>query len=159
MIKKFQTEIKWGIILTVVSIIWAYFEKLWGWHDEEVSMHLFYGMLFAIPCFVIYFFALREKRDGDFDGVMNWKQLVVSGAIMGAVVAAFSPLSQYLIYTYISPDYFKNAIESGMERGMTKEGAEAYFNLVSYIQQSALSAIPFGLVTAAILGMFLKRKA
>ncbi len=159
MIKKFQTEIKWGIILTVISIVWGYFEKLWGWHDENVSMHLFYGMLFAIPSFVIYFLALKEKRDDDFEGIMNWKQLVATGAIMGAVVAAFSPLGQYFIYTYISPDYFKNAMESGIERGMTKEGAEAYFNLGSYIQQSALSAIPMGLVTAAVLGIFLKREA
>ena len=111
MIKKYQTEIKWGAIFAIFMILWAYLEKMLGWHDELIAKHAYYSMLFVVPAFVLYYIAIKEKRDDDYQGIMSWKQIVVTGAIMGAVVAAFSPLVQYVIHSYVSPDYFNNIIE------------------------------------------------
>ncbi|WP_289024069.1 hypothetical protein [uncultured Salegentibacter sp.] len=41
---------------------------------------------------------------------------------------------------------------------MQAEDAAAYFNLSSYIVQSIAGALMFGVVTAAIVALFVKRK-
>lgn len=158
MIKRISTEIKWGAILSVMAILWGYLEKTLGWHDEQIGMYPIYTMSFGVPALLVYFFALKEKRDLDYTGVMDWKQIVVSGAIIGTIVAIFSPLVQYVTFNYISPDYFNNAIKAGVERGMTKEMAENFYTLESAIKQSALVAIPLGLVAGTIFGLILQKK-
>ncbi|MFP2995967.1 DUF4199 domain-containing protein [Spongiivirga sp. MCCC 1A20706] len=158
MIKRITTEIKWGAVLSVLAVLWAYFEKSMGWHDEKVGMYPIYAMSFGIPALLVYFFALKEKRDLDYNGIMDWKQLVVSGAIIGTIVAIFSPIVQYVTFSYISPDYFNNAIKAGVERGMTQKMAESFYTLESTIKQSALAAIPLGLVAGTIFGLILQKK-
>ncbi|WP_204263074.1 DUF4199 domain-containing protein [Spongiivirga citrea] len=158
MIKRISTEIKWGAILSVIAVLWGYLEKSLGWHDEKVSMYLIYSMSFGVPALLVYFFALKEKRDLDYNRIMDWKQLAVSGAIIGTVVAAFSPLVQYVTFHFISPDYFSNAIKAGIERGMKQEAAESFYTLESAIKQSALVAIPLGVVAGTIFGLILQKK-
>ena len=155
--KNYQTEIKWGIIFTIVGLLWMVFEKAMGWHDELIEKHPLYTNLFGIIAILIYFLALRDKRENFFNGIMSWRQGFISGIIVTIVITLFTPLSQYLVYQYISPDYFTNIIEYsvGNDR-LNRKDADALFNLKSYIIQSTSWALVMGVVTAAIVAWILK---
>ena len=156
---KIAIEIKWGIIFTVSGLAWMYLEKILGWHDELISKHPIYTMLFSIVAILIFVFALKDKKKNYFQNQMDWKQGFLSGCIISLVVTLLSPLSQYITSVVISPNYFKNAIKFAVENNrMTLEDAQAFFNLKSYIFQAAFGGLSMGIVTSAIVAFFMKSK-
>lgn len=157
--KKFKIEIKWGIIFSILTLLWMYLEKSVGWHSTHISKHAIYTNFFALIAIIIYVLALLDKRNHFFDGKMNWKQGFISGIALSAIIALISPLTQYITSTIISPEYFPNVIKYVVGKGkMTQEAAETYFNLKSYMVQSAFGALTMGIVTAAIVAFFVKKQ-
>ena len=157
--KNFRIEFRWALIFSMAQLIWMYFEKAIGLHDEHIDQHAIYTNLFAIVAIVIYVLALRNKKNDFFNGSMNWKQGFISGIVLSVLIAIISPLVQYIISTYITPDYFQNIIDYAVENGkMTLENAQGYFNLKSYMLQSAFGALAMGLVTSAVVAFFVKSK-
>lgn len=156
--EKFKTEIKWGILFTIVSILWMIVEKSLGWHNSKIDQHSYLTLLFAIPAFIIYFFALKEKKEKDYQGKLSWMQGAIAGLIIGIVVACLSPIAQYITFHLISPDYFSNAISNAVEsKKMTAEAAAKFFNFKSYLWQSVVSAPIMGILSGAIVSLFLRR--
>ena len=157
--KKYSTEIKWGVIFAISTLVWMYFEKAMGWHDELIAQQLIYTNLFALVAIAIFVLALKEKRKKDFGGKMSWKQGFISGIIISIVVAILTPLTQYIGNTFIAPNLFPNIINYMVETGkMTEEGAKNYFNLKSYMVQGTFGALTMGVVTSAIVAFFLKKQ-
>ena len=157
--KKYALEIKWGLIFTGVALLWMVFEKLMGWHGEKIEMHPVYTNFFAIIAITVFVFALRDKRR-QLGGVMNWKEGFIAGAIISVVVALLSPLSQYIVHAFLSPEYFPNAISYAVENGkMDQQAAAAYFSLKSYIVQAAIGGLIMGLITSAIVALFVRTTA
>ena len=90
---------------------------------------------------------------------MTWFQGLASGVVLCVVIAILSPLSQYITHEFITPDFFKNAINYAVENNkMTQENAEIYFSLKSYMLQSAFGALGMGVVTSAIVALFVRKK-
>lgn len=159
MMKKFATEIKWGVLFTLAQLVWMFLEKTLGWHDTLIEKHAIYTNFFAIIAIAVFVFALIEKRNKDLNGKMTWTQGFVSGIVISVVVAILAPLAQYLTHEFISPDYFANAIDHAVTNvGMTQENAEAWFSFNSYVIQSTFGALAMGVVTAAIVSFFVRRK-
>lgn len=157
--KKYTTEIKWGLIFTIVALLWMVFERLMGWHGENIDQHAAMTNLFAIPAILIYVFALLDKRKRDYNGIMTWKEGFISGLIITLVVVILSPLAQYLTHTVISPEYFTNVIEYAVSaEQMTREEAESYFTLNNYMVQSAVGGLIMGIITSAVVALFTKKK-
>lgn len=158
--KKIKLEIKWALIFVVMSLLWMTFEKLVGLHDVHIDKHMYLTNLFAIPAILVYVFALREKKKEYYSGQMTFKQGFISGLIITLIVAALSPLTQWITSTIITPEYFPNVIAYSLETGYhsSLEEAEAYFNLENYIIQSVIGAFVMGVVTAAIVAFFVKTK-
>ena len=158
--KKYAIEIKWGVIFVVVALLWMYFEKLMGWHGENIASHAMFTNFFAVIAILIYVLALRDKRKNGLGGYMTWKQGFISGMIITLVVTIFSPLSQYITHKIISPEYFPNVIDYVVETGnMTREMAEQHFTIGNYIVQSTIFGIVVGAITSAVVALFLKKKA
>ena len=158
--KKYAIEIKWGLIFVSMTLIWMLLEKLVGLHGPHIDKHYIYTNLIAIPAFVIYAFALLEKRKKDYNGIMTWKQGFISGLIITLVVTILSPLSQIVTSTIITPEYFPNIIEYSVSSGkMDQAMAEQYFNLKSYVVQGLIGAPVMGLITSAIVAFFTKKSA
>ena len=60
----------------------------------------------------------------------------------------------------IITDYFNNVITYTVESGrMSQQGAEAYFNYNSYLIQGIFFSLAMGIVTSAIVSIFVKKKA
>ncbi len=157
--KKFAIEIKWGVIFSFVSLAWMFLEKRLGWHDENIAQHAIYTNIFAIVAILLYVLALLDKRKNFYNGTMTWSQGFISGIVISVVVAILSPIAQYITHQFITPDYFNNIIEYSVESGaMTREAAEGYFNITSYIIQSFFFALVVGVVTSAIVAYFVKTK-
>lgn len=157
--KKFAIEIKWGIIFSVVGLLWMVMEKALGWHDRLLEKHMIYTNFFAIVAIAVYVFALLDKRKNYYSGKISWLQGFLSGIAIAIVVAILSPLTQYITSTFITPDYFANVIELSVEKGLkTQVEAEKYFSLQNYIIQSTIFALVMGAVTSAIIALFVKKK-
>ena len=156
---KITIEIKWGVIFTLLALLWMVFEKAMGWHDLYIDKHAIYTNFFGIIAVLVYFLAIREKKRNFYNGEMTWRQGFVAGLILTIVVTLLAPLSQFITSTYITPDYFNNVIAYSVEtKVMNQEQAEAYFNLKSYIIQATFGALVMGVVTAAAIAWILKTK-
>lgn len=157
--KKLKIEIKWALVFVLTSMIWMLLERLSGLHSQHIDKHAFYTNFFAVPAILVYIFALRDKRNNYYSGFISYKQAFVSGLIITLFVTIINPFSQYIISTIISPHYFENAIEYAVETGeLTPLAAQDYFNLKSYILQGFIGVPSMGIVTTAILALFIKRK-
>ena len=156
---KFKIEIKWAIIFLLMTLIWMVLEKAFGLHDVHIDKHPFYTNFVAIPAITIFVFALLDKRKNHYKGSMTYVQSLVSGIVISVIIAVFSPLTQYIISTYITPDYFSNAIKYSVEKGgSTQEKAEAFFNIENYMMQAAFGGLIMGVITSAIVSIFVKKK-
>lgn len=152
------TEIKWGIIFTIFMLLWMLMEKLLGFHGEHIEKHKIITNFVAIPAIVIYVLALLDKRKRDLNGKMTYIQGLISGIIISIVVAVLTPLMQYITNTLISPDYFSNMIAYAVNNDvMTETEAKEYFNLSSYIIQSTIGAPIMGVITSAIVALFVRK--
>jgi len=156
--KKIGIEFKWGIIFALITLLWMWLEKSMGLHGENIQRHATLTNIFAVPAIIVYVLALLGKRKHYYGGKMSWVQGFIAGLIVTAVVAVLMPLTQYITHTFISPGYFENAIQFAVESGkMSQQQAVDYFNLKSYIIQSLLGAVVMGVVTSAIVAVFVKR--
>lgn len=152
-------EVKWAVIFTVAALLWMIIEKMAGWHEPPgIENHATYTNIFAIIAIAVYVFALRNIKQNRFEGTMDWKQGFLSGLGISVIVMLLTPLSQYLTHAVITPDYFQNAINMGIEKGEDKEYIESFFTLKNYMIISAVSAVIMGAVTSAIVAIFVRSK-
>ena len=157
---KFKIEIKWAIIFIVMMLLWMVLERLTGLHDVHIDKHPIYTNFVAILAILVYVLALLDKRKSFYNGVMSYKQGFMAGLIITLIVTAFSPLTQYITSTIISPEYFTNVINYSVNEGlMSQTEAEEYFNLKSYLVQVIIFTPIMGIVTTAIVAIFTKSKA
>lgn len=156
---KYRIEIKWAIIFSVSMLLWMIGEKMLGLHDERIADHTFYTSFFAIVAIGIYLLALFDKRKNYHRGYMTWQEGFKSGAIITLVIVLLSPLVQLITTKLITPDFFVNISEYSVVSGeMTREEAEAYFNLKNYLIQSMVWAAIFGIITSAITALILRKR-
>lgn len=134
-------------------------EKTLGWHEEKIAYQYWLTMLFAPFAIFMYLLEMREKRRRVYGGKMTWLQGFVTGVILSVFIALLSPLAQYITHNFITPKYFNNVIEYSVTNDlMTRTRANDYFNINSYIFQSAIGALGFGVATAAIVAIFVRKK-
>ncbi len=157
--KKFAIEIKWGILFTIITLLWTYLEKSFGWHGELIQKHATNTNYFAIVAIAVYVIALLDKRKNYYSGKMKWVQGFSTGMFITLIIAILSPLAQYITHIFITPGFFPNVIQHTIEQGkLSQEEAEAYFNLKNYIFQSILGGVIMGVITSAIVAIFVKKK-
>lgn len=160
--KDFRLELRWGILFSLTIMIWMFIEKNLGWHDEHIRHQLGNHFLVLLLIFiVIYYLGLREKRNNYYKGTMSWKQGLISGSMISVIIAILSPLTQYFIYHYISPDYFQNMInyQTGKsEYPMSVKSADLFFTMKSYLIQAVFTDLSFGIIISAMMALVLRKK-
>lgn len=157
--QKIKTEVKWALIFVGMTLAWMVLEKVTGMTSTNIDKHYIFTNFIAIPAIAVYVFALLDKKKKDYSGTMSYKQGLISGLIITAIVTVLSPLTQYITSAIIVPEYFPNIIKHVVAAGMMKQAdAEAYFNLQSYIMQGLIGAPVMGLITTAIVAIFTRSK-
>ncbi len=104
---------------------------------------------------------MLQKEKNFFKNHISYKQGLISGTILSVIIALLSPLSQWIIFNYITPNFFNNAIEYSLTSGQfsSYEEAKANFNLNNYMLISFLWAVFIGILTTLILMIFIKSKS
>ncbi len=158
--KNIRIEIKWAILFSIMTLLWMILEKLCGLHGKYIDYHLYLTNLFAIPAIWFMVLALKDKKKNFYAGQMSYKQGLISGIILSAFIALLSPLTQWVISFVITPEYFPNVIKRSVEIGYykTTAEAEANFNYKNYAINSTIFAFVFGVVTTAIVMIFIRTK-
>ncbi|TVP46597.1 MAG: DUF4199 domain-containing protein [Mongoliibacter sp.] len=157
--KNLKTEIKWALIFVAMQLTWFVLEKLTGLHGENIDQHYIFTNFVAVFAFVVYALAFLDKRKNDLGGKMTYWQGLKTGLWISLFVTILTPLTQYLVSYWISPEYFPNMIAHSVEKGeMNQEEAEAYFNFENYLFQSVVFAPIAGIVTSTIVAIFTRKK-
>lgn len=158
--QKIKIEFKWSIIFSIVGLVWMLLEKLVGLHSTYIDYHMYLTNLFAIPAIWVMVLALKDKKRNFYGGQMTYVNGLVSGLVLSAIIAAFSPLTQWITSFVITPEYFPNVIKRSVELGYykTTAEAEAVFNYKNYATQGLMGALGMGVVTTAIAMIFLRTK-
>ena len=159
--KNIRIELKWALIFVVMSLLWMVLEKAVGLHSTHIDMHMYLTNLFAIPAILVYVLALKDKKKNFYNGQMSYKQGFLSGLVITVIVTLLAPLTQWITSTIITPEYFPNVIAHSVETGYhsSLEEAEAYFNLKNYMVQSTIGALVMGVLTTAIVTLFVRTKS
>jgi len=153
----YKLEIRWGFIFSVAMLLWLLLERLVGLHSTYIAQHIMWTNLFAIVAIAIYVFALRQKKIHELNGRMTWKQGFMCGVGVTVVVAILSPLTQWLAHTFVSPHFFTNMVEYAVSSGnMTEAQAVDYFSLQSYMVQAVIGAVAMGVITSAVVALFVR---
>lgn len=156
--RSLRTEIKWGIIFILMGLVWMLLERLFGLHSSNIERHPIYTNFIVIPSLIIYYLALRDKREKDYYGRMSYWQGIKAGLWITLVVTICTPLSQIITSWLITPHYFENVIAYTVGQGMkTQIEAEQYFNLGNYIVQSVMFVPVMGILTSLILAIFTRK--
>jgi hypothetical protein len=157
--EKIKIEIKWGVIFSLVTLLWMVFEKAMGLHDTQIDKHIIYSNFFAVVAIGIYILALRDKKINFFNNEMSWKQGTVTGIYLSFVVCLLSPLVQLFTFTVVSPDFFDNMIQYNVSNKIqTSAQALSYFNMTNYIIQGSFGGLSMGIVSATIISLFIQTK-
>ena len=104
--------------------------------------------------------ALKEKKEKFYNGKITYKQGLISGIILSLLIALMSPITQWITTYIITPEYFPNVIKRSVEIGYYKTTAEAQanFNYKNYAIQGAIATLIMGIITTAIVMIFLRAK-
>src|SRR5699024_1823475 len=112
--KNYRIELRWAILFSFILMIWMTIEnKFLGWHHKDFigdQYRLHFFVILPIIYSIIYYIEIRNKRIKYYDGMITWKEGLISGAMMSVIITILSPLTQFFIYHYIAPDYFQNMI-------------------------------------------------
>jgi Protein of unknown function (DUF4199) len=151
-----KTEIKWGLIFTLVQLLWLSLEYAVGLHDKYISLHRFFAFLFIILALAMMILAIAEKRRR-LGGRINFKQAFLCGLGVSVVVSLLAPLTQFIFHRFINPGFFENMINNAISTGRsTLEQADAFFNLKIYMLQASMLAIVTGVINSLILAAVMR---
>ena len=157
--KNCRLELKWAVIYTLFLLVWMVFERLMGCHDVHIAKHHLYTLLIYLPTALVYYLALSDKRNNFYGGIITFKQAFICGLVLTIFIAFLAIPAQYIISTYITPQYFENVIAYAVQSGKaTPEEAASFFNLQSYMIQAVAGSLAFGLVLSALISIFVRRK-
>lgn len=159
--KNFSIEIKWALRFTLLTLAWAIGEKAIGLHDEYIADYGIYTNLFAIPAFLFFYLAIREKKKYVYNNSLTFRQGFVSGLILSTFIALLNPFAQFVIYKSITPHFFENIIAYKVHSKsfpMPLKNAQELFNLKTYMIESTFTALSKGFITGALVSLILRTK-
>ncbi|MFM8394748.1 MAG: DUF4199 domain-containing protein [Acidobacteriota bacterium] len=153
-----RVEIKWGLIFSIVSLIWVAGEYLIGLHDRYIANHAILTNLFFFPAVLMMYLAIREKRQA-LGGRIGFIEALLSGIGVSVIVALLSPAVQYIFSKWINPGFFEKMIEYAVSTGkLPLELARQHFNLKQYMLMSSMGAIGAGGMTSLVLAWLMRTR-
>jgi uncharacterized membrane protein len=152
--QKYSVEIKWSLILGGVFLVWMFIEKGLGFHGEKAIQEPLFNLLFLPILAIIFFLALKEKKNKISNKSLDWKEGFASGIILTLLASVTTTFVIYLTFIIISPDFFETAISQSKDH----ETAQLNFNFPIFIKNNIFDKLSFGVVFSAIMSYFLKTK-
>ncbi len=156
---KIGIELKWGIIFILALFLWSTMERVLGLHDVNLDLQAKVSPFFAIIAIALYVLALRDKKRNFYEGRMSFKQGFGAGMVVTLIVTLLTPLNQWVIWKYISPDFFENMTAFAVKNGThTLKEAEDFYNYNTFTVSTTIMALIMGVITSLIVAFFMKSK-
>ena len=90
---------------------------------------------------------------------MSWKQGIISAIIISFIIVFFSPVTQFIIHEFISPNFLENTINyTVISKKLTLAEAKEYTTLTSSIWKNISDGLSFGVVIGAIVAYLIQSK-
>jgi membrane protease YdiL (CAAX protease family) len=162
-----KIEIKYTVLISLLMLLWLSLEFMIGLHEKPLIAYHPYITMFALFIPIICaMLAVNEKREF-LEGRITFKQAFLTGLLIAVFTTLVSPLIQWIFFAVVNPDFFDNMIAYSIERAhankMTEQQAQkvavGYFNLQSYIIQSALFSFIGGIIIATVVAVIKRSKS
>ncbi len=151
-----KTELKYALIFIAMQLVWLIIEVLSGLQTIYKDLHPIVSNFIFIPSVAIMAMGIRAKKK-DLGGKILFREAFLAGVLMSFIIAMLSPLVILIFDKFINPNFFTDFQNYAVEKGMLNiEQAKDYFNLKSYMLQSALGAMVMGTVTSAIVAAVIR---
>jgi NADH:ubiquinone oxidoreductase subunit 3 (subunit A) len=158
-------EIKYGVLISVFTLIWIVFEQLLGFQDEYVDLHPVVSTLSLIIPIIGLYLAIREFKMARANKY-NFQKGFGIGFRITLINSVLIIPTIYLFYKFINPDWTFNmmnnaklkALEQGEDPLKAIEEARSYFSMKYYMIQSLISTFIFGTLMSSILAFMLKNR-
>ena len=99
-----RTEIKYGLITGIGVCLYVLLEYVLGFHTTYPEIGEYSGYFSSIIPILAIFFAIKEKRDNAFGGVINFGQAFFTGLVV-TIISAFIITAFFGVYNnYINPE-------------------------------------------------------
>ncbi len=155
--KKFAIEFKYAVIFSVASLAWFAMEKFLGWHEKDMKDYMLYSTAFSIIALVVYVIALKERKKS-LGNIISWREVMIYGSVLSAMIAILSPIVQFISVRIISPDFLRNSIEVAVAKGTDRTLAETFYGFNSVALQAFVFSLSMGILTTAIVALFIRTK-
>jgi hypothetical protein len=150
-----NTELRWGMVVGVLTFLWFLLEKVSGFDSEFIEYHNTVGMFYLIPFFLIYFLALVQikRENGGRLGFMNGVKSALRIALYSLPFIVIATLIK--IYA-LSPDFQENMIQFIVTTGKEEEAARKAFSTVPLLLMTCVYGMT-GVVAGALAMIFIKK--
>lgn len=158
-------EFKFGILISIFTLIWIAFEQLLGFQDEYVEWHkIVTNFSLVIPIIGIWM-ALKQYKMAKVSKYSFQKGFAIGFRITLINTVLIIPII-YVFYNFINPDWAqtmiynakKEALEKGQDTLKAMEEARSYFNMNYYMIQSVIETFIFGTLISSILAFLAKNR-
>ena len=143
-----KSETKWAVIATVALLVTLLLSKMLGLHSaEKFETGMIVGTIVsALTFIVIYYLVCKEKRDGEYNGIMSWQEGFWTCARMTLI---YIPLSCAVLYFYLTTInaefctvFLQKAADMGGASGKDPINDNLYFQAkMSYLMGGLFSLI------------------
>ena len=162
---RYLTEFRYAFFISALCFIWLMLEYVAGFHDKYVQYHTFISVLSIVIPLVFYFLAIIKKRDDELDGIISFRQAVLSGLTITIIWIVLTVPTQLVFHYMINPRFFDvmieeyvyHAVDKGMSEELANESAAALFNIKAYLIQRLITVLIVGVSLSIIDAWFLKR--
>lgn len=153
-----KIEIKYGIIFSLASLVWVSMEYVLGLHSTFIELHPMVSPLFATVAITVMYLGMSARKKA-MGGQVTYFEIFMSGLYISIVVVLLSPIPLYIFNTHINPDFFESMTNLAVNQGkMPLEQAQEYFSYMGYVKQSIVGGLVMGVITSAIVALFLRSK-
>jgi len=156
---KIGIELKWAAFITAFSCMWAALESALGYHQDFSNIIVTAFIYYIILTFLWAIAFIDKKKSLGKNAVWEFKSAFKFGLFLTGLTTLLSPISQYIIFETISPDYFNNIIEYQLSKGrQTRESLELIHNMNFTIRQGVMNALSLGVIYSAMYSWVFKTK-
>lgn len=158
-------EIKYGLLVSVFTLIWIVFEQLLGLQDEYVEWHkIVTNFSLLIPIAGIWM-ALSEYKAARISKYNFQKGFGIGFRITLINTVLIIPII-YLFYLFINPDWPNTmmieakmeAINKGEDPLKAIEEARSYFDLKYYTIRNVIETFIFGTLFSSVIAFMQKNR-
>jgi len=159
-------ELKFGILISIFTLIWLAFEQLLGLQDEFIEWHKLVTNFSLIIPIVGIWMAVKEFKMAKVTKYNFQKGFGIGFRITIINTILIIPII-ILFYKFINPEWTNimmnkakiDALNSGEDPLKAIEEARSYFSIKYYMIQSIIGTFIFGTLISSLIAFMAKNRS